>query len=256
MSRLIIGLFLFSLICFTNAAISPPYYSQHDRKWGSKTLGFGPDSISEKGCLLSTIASMVAYEGITVSGQVADPNTMNTWFKAHKGFRGTILFYDAVEDLGFTFEGIVTSTSEIKDAMNEGKFAMLHVKNGRHWVLATGFISGGYSVMDPGNVTYTYKYADVVGCAIYSFPSSKARKLYEQPRDAQLEESESVNPTANVETESVTTTSPDSIPSDDSNLNPNPNPKPTTAAAASPPSNSQKSRSHSTPGNLRKRSAN
>jgi len=177
MFKVIIG--LFSLICLTSATLSVPYFGQHDTRWGSQALGQGPQTISEEGCFLTVLTTMVNYEGIKINGALPTPSTMNSWFKSHSDFRGDILFYDAVEALGFTFEGIVTSTSEIKNAMNEGKFAMLHVLNGRHWVFATGFVSGGYSVMDPGSANVkSYTYGGVVGSAIYSFPTSKARKLY------------------------------------------------------------------------------
>jgi len=196
---------------------------------------------------------MVAYEGITISGAVPNPSTMNTWLKAKKEFKGDLLFYKAAEDLGFTYEGIVTATADIKNAMNEGKYAHLHVENGRHWVLATGLISGGYSVMDPGNVTYTYKYKDVVGCAVYSFPSSGTRKLNEQTEQPESESaSTSANP--NPSTESVATASQNQTDS------PSSSPAPASAHASpiSPSaSHSEHSRSrHSSERcNLRKRSA-
>jgi len=244
----VIGLCVLSLICFTTAAFNPPYYSQHDKRWGSKTLGQGPQTITQEGCLLTATASMVAFQGIKVNGALPNPSTMNSYLMGKKGFKGDILFYNAVEALGFSFEGIVTATADIKNAMNEGKFAMLHVLNGRHWVLATGFITGGYSVMDPGNVTHSYKYNDVVGCAVYSFPSSKIRKLYEQQPadDIQSQQSQAVNPNPN--TESVITTS--------QNIT---TPNSPSSASSSPivPSHSSSQQSKGSPkkGKLRKHSA-
>ena len=95
MSKVFISLFLLSLVCFTHAAINYPYFSQHDKRWGNKILGFGPDTISELGCFLTTTASMVAYKGIKINGNTPNPITMNTYLKSKKGFSGTILFYKA-----------------------------------------------------------------------------------------------------------------------------------------------------------------
>jgi len=138
---------------------------------------------------------MVAYKGIKVNGNTPNPSIMNTYLKSKKGFSGDILFYNAVENLGFEFEGIIKSTSAIKSAMSQGKYVHLHVLNGRHWVLATDTTSTGYTVMDPGNAkSTTYKYSDVVGCAVYSFPND--RRLSEQHFvDIESEESEAVNST-------------------------------------------------------------
>jgi hypothetical protein len=250
MSKVIIGLFLFSLICFTQAKINPPYFSQHDSRWGRQALGFGPQTISEEGCFLTITTSMVSYLGIPINGALPNPSTMNAWLKAHKSFRGDILFYTGVEALGFSYEGMVTSTTEIKNAMNEGKFAMLHVLNGRHWVLATGFISGGYTVMDPGNVTHTQKYSDVVGCAIYSFPSSSGRRLYEEHDDSQSEQSESEYEPVTTDSQNLTdATSPSSEPAPASS-------SPIATSPSDSQSESQQSRGSPTVSNLRGQSAN
>jgi len=182
MSKVLIVVLL-GLICFSQATLTVPYFGQHDSRWGNKILGFGPTTISEEGCFLSTITSMVAREGIEINGNLPNPSTMNAWLKSKKDFSNDILFYDAPEDLGFTFEGIVKGTTAIKNALNQGKYAHLHVLHGTHWVLATGTTSGGYTVMDPGNAKIkTYQYGDVVGCAVYSAPSR--RMLEEQHVDS------------------------------------------------------------------------
>jgi len=156
---------------------------------------------------------------------------MNTYFKSTRDFDGSILFYKAPEDLGFKYEGIVTSTTAIKNAMNAGKFAHLHVLNGRHWVLATGFVTGGYSVMDPGNAkTKTYKYSDVVGCAIYKYSSSKSRLLSEQEREEE-EQSDDIDVDVDTQLEQSEFSDAGSDTTVSQNDTPSASPSPAVAAA-------------------------
>jgi len=138
---------------------------------------------------------------------------MNSYLKAHDGFQGDILFYKAVECLGFTYEGFATTSGHIKNAMNEGKFAILNVLHRRHWVLATGFIDGGYTVMDPGNVTKTYNYNDVVKSVIYSIPSRSVSNMNGQPVYTQSQQSPAVESTPNTESQATTSQNPTTSPS-------------------------------------------
>jgi ABC-type bacteriocin/lantibiotic exporter with double-glycine peptidase domain len=154
----------------SDALINPPHYSQKDSKWGSKTLGFGSNTIAQKGCFLSVITSMIANEGIKVHGSIPNPDTMNSWFKSNNGFKSGLLQYKAAERLGFSYEGFVDDEEAVIDAMKEGKYALLHVKNRSHWVLATGYDADGYTVMDPADVRTTYDYDEVNEVAIYTAP--------------------------------------------------------------------------------------
>jgi hypothetical protein len=78
--------------------------------------------------------------------------------------------------------------------MNQGQFALLNVLHGSHCVLATGFITGGWSVMDPGNVTNSYQYGDAVKAVIYSPPAGSAisqqQSQQSQPQQSQPQQSQ------------------------------------------------------------------
>jgi hypothetical protein len=56
-------------------------YNQRYRYWGSETLGFGPDTIAESGCFLTSCAMMLATYGIELYRYEATPLSLNTWLK-------------------------------------------------------------------------------------------------------------------------------------------------------------------------------
>jgi len=56
-------------------------YNQRYWRWGSETLGFGPDTIAESGCFLTSCAMMLATYNLTINGSTVTPLNLNTWLK-------------------------------------------------------------------------------------------------------------------------------------------------------------------------------
>jgi len=156
-------------ITTSTSGFNYPHYSQGDGRWNTEHLGFSEKSIKSKGCLVSSVASMIAGQGGTINGAAPNPSTMNQWLKKNNGFaNGNDFNWEAVNSLGYKFEGKQTSRSSITEAVNAGKGVVLHVHGGTHWVLATGVTPTGYTVMDPGNHLITsYDFNQVSQAGIF-----------------------------------------------------------------------------------------
>lgn len=71
-------------------------YNQRYKKWGNVTLGFGPDTIAESGCFLTSCAMMLATYNLKINGETVDPLNLNTWMKNNGGFVGDSLVFGAI----------------------------------------------------------------------------------------------------------------------------------------------------------------
>lgn len=166
------SLFISFIYCSTQDDFDPPYYSQLDPQWESITLGFGPATIGTAGCLLTSVSSMIAGEGILVNGATSDPPVMNTWLKNNNGFTdGYGFVWESIQPLGFTLEGFVNDTASTIAALNQGKRVFLHVLNGGHYVLALYDNGWGFETMDPIFPGRIYSYGEVVQTTIYAVKS-------------------------------------------------------------------------------------
>jgi|GEM_PF-2323814 len=56
-------------------------YNQRYKSWGSEILEFGPDTIAESGCFLTSCAMMLATYNLTINGSIVTPLNLNTWLK-------------------------------------------------------------------------------------------------------------------------------------------------------------------------------
>lgn len=160
---------LFLAITFSQVlAFNPPHYCQRDPRWGRERLGAGPDTIHSGGCLMTSVASMLAGCGVKVNGQLPNPSTMNAWLKAHNGYVGDNFKWASIGPLGFRFQGHVKAKADITRALSHGKYVILCVNHGHHYVLAKGIAANGYSVMDPAmGGKSVYGFGEVVNAAIY-----------------------------------------------------------------------------------------
>lgn len=151
-------------------AFRPPTYLQSDPKWGNITLGYGPANISAAGCLMTSISSMAAGEGIKMDGAPVNPETMNYWLLANNGYAdGDDFVWASIDSLGFTFEGFDNTTTQALSDLHSGKLVILNVAQGHHYVLATGSTDVGFTVMDPAGWKAVYPFDEVVRSGIYIY---------------------------------------------------------------------------------------
>lgn len=64
--------------------------------WESETLGFGPDTIAQSGCFLTSCAMMLATYNLTINGSIVNPLNLNNWLKVNNGFSGDLLIFGAL----------------------------------------------------------------------------------------------------------------------------------------------------------------
>ena len=157
------------LVLAVSALAGFPYYSQCDSRWKNDRLGTSSDTLCSAGCLVSSVAMMLAGYNVKVNGADATPQTLNTWLTANGGYaQGNLFVWGSVGKLGFSYTGRFTSVSDIKSKMNQGQICILNVNNGGHWVLATGSDANGFSVQDPGFGKQRQSNAEVYASGCFS----------------------------------------------------------------------------------------
>ena len=172
-------LVLSTLLCFSFSAFIPFPYKQNNNQWRADVIGFGDKTIGEAGSLITSIASIVAGEGIYGYGKLFNPSTLNEWLKNNGGYENDDQFiWDSLYSFGFEFLGFTTDTNDMITVLAQGKIVLLDVDANDHYVVAT--ISGpeGFLVMDPvtpGKAIYLWK--DIVKAGIYSWNPKRIETL-------------------------------------------------------------------------------
>ena len=141
-----------------------PLYKQCDSKWGGNYIS--SKTICQVGCLMSSVSMGLSAHGKTIGGGAINPGTLNSWLKSNGGYQGNLLIWGAANKFGISYQG------QFKDVSNYAKnqnsyITILNVHNGGHWVLATGYSNGVYTVNDPGYQTTSYKTSEVVLGGVY-----------------------------------------------------------------------------------------
>lgn len=145
-----------------------PTFKQCDAKWRDKSLG--TSTICSIGCLMSSVSMALNGLGKTINGQTSNPETLNAYLKSNGGYQGNLFVWGSVSKLGLKYQGKFSNKSEIASHVCANKVVILNVKNGGHWVLATG-VSGDRStfyVNDPGANRDTFPASEVVQAAVYT----------------------------------------------------------------------------------------
>lgn len=138
-------------------------FSQRDPKWKDEILGTGKLSIGQAGCLVTSVAAMLA-----TWGEGINPYQLNEYLKTHHGYvNGNLFVFSAVNNLGAVFVrrincySIPAPVKWLKDAINEGLgvIALVDAKPGskldQHWVWLMALAENSGHIMDswqlPGN---------------------------------------------------------------------------------------------------------
>ena len=149
-------------------AIAYPLYKQCDSKWGSNALGNGGGkTICQAGCLMSSMAMYMSPK-VKIGGATITPGNLNAWLKVNGGYAsGNLFVWGSVGKLGLSYVGKVSDKNAMKKYIDQGFGVILNVKNGGHWVLATGHNAAGFTINDPGATKASYTNAEVVGAGVY-----------------------------------------------------------------------------------------
>ena len=157
---------------------SYPLYKQCDSRWGSDKLGTSGQTICQAGCLMSSVAMVIADCGRSIGGAQATPKTLNTFLRNNGGYvSGNLFVWGAVNSFGLGFVGKAYNSNDIQNHFRQGRAVILNVNNGGHWVLVTGISGSSYLVNDPGFARTSYGFGEVSEAGIYNRPAGCASRL-------------------------------------------------------------------------------
>jgi hypothetical protein len=150
---------------FSSDANGPPLYKQCDGRWANDVIS--TKTVCQVGCLMSSISMALAGKGQTIEGALANPGSFNRWLKANGGYQGNSYVWSTVHWFGLNFKGYF---SDVTSYANQPRtVVVLNVNNGGHWVLATGYANGAFSVLDPGYNRSSYSRGEVVDAGVYTY---------------------------------------------------------------------------------------
>ncbi len=158
-------------------------FYQKDERWAEDNLGDSKYKMSDSGCLVTCIASMVLMQDISVSElDEITPKTLNKYFSENNVYdsEGNLDWNKAGEVLGVEFIGCESSEFKgngMEMLLNKKKYPIVCVKteNGNyHFVLVVGADEENFLCMDPmskdGNVIPLSKFDDKIYSVRYSEP--------------------------------------------------------------------------------------
>jgi hypothetical protein len=157
------------VLMMCSAYVSAVTYRQCDGRWGSNALAGGSKTICQIGCAMTSLSMILADNGIQAGGSVVNPGSLNTWLKSNGGYSGNLLIWGATDKLGkCKYEGKKYSGSDYKSCKACGKYVILNVHNGGHWVFMEGLSGDKYTSRDPGNSSDPlYPISDIREAAVY-----------------------------------------------------------------------------------------
>lgn len=131
-------------------------YSQRDPRWAQERLGTSALTLGEGGCLVCSVASLLADYGVAT-----DPARLNAWLVEHGGFvDGGRLVFGAVEPLGARLRAYVDCYATPANlarigqglALGWGVLALVDARPGcdvqAHWVRIVAVLAGPRAVHD------------------------------------------------------------------------------------------------------------
>ncbi|MBQ8435038.1 MAG: hypothetical protein IJX24_03385 [Oscillospiraceae bacterium] len=136
------------------------FFYQKDKRWAEDNLGSSKYKMSDSGCLVTCIASMVLMQEIEVSGlEEITPKTLNEYFSENGVYdsEGNLDWTKAGEVLGVEFVGCESSEFKgngMEKLLNNKEYPIVCVKteNGNyHFVLVVGSDEDNFLCMDPMN---------------------------------------------------------------------------------------------------------
>lgn len=157
MKKLILLLVFFVALAFSKY----PLYKQCDKKWGSHIVSKGPKTMCQIGCLVTSVS--MALVG---TGRKYDPGALNKWLKNNNGYSGNLFIWASVNKLGMKFEKKV-GRNAVKAELKKGRVVIINVRNGGHWVLATGHSGDNINVNDPGYSKSSYKLSEISDVGVF-----------------------------------------------------------------------------------------
>jgi len=128
-----------------------PMYKQCDPAWKNDQLGTSSNTICSAGCLMSSVAM-----AMTATVKNFTPANLNKWLTQNRGYEsGDLFVWESVNTFGITFQGKFPN-SAIKAKLDQGCIILCNVHNGKHWVLAYGYVNDNILINDPNYSVQSY----------------------------------------------------------------------------------------------------
>ncbi|KAG2378481.1 hypothetical protein C9374_008120 [Naegleria lovaniensis] len=139
-----------------------PLFKQCGQSWSNDVIA--TDTLCKSGCAITSMTMALDGRGLASF----NPGQFLTWLKKNGGLSGNLFVWGSVRPFGLSYSGKVSSTSSIISSVCGGSVVLLNVRNGGHWVLATGYDGSSFTVNDPGYSRSTYSPSEVTQAAIYN----------------------------------------------------------------------------------------
>ncbi|KYQ91756.1 hypothetical protein DLAC_07544 [Tieghemostelium lacteum] len=173
--------------CYPVIPYTYPLYKQCDPEWANQIME--TTTICEVGCLMSSTSMAMGGKGITIDTNTSNPSTFNYWLRNNNGYTSNDeLIESVVPDInnqliewdGSKLNGTALSMTDIQNILDEtNNILILNVRNGTHFVLATGYdttLQDVIYVNDPGFDQDFYYYDTVVGYRFFTmYPANSSQ---------------------------------------------------------------------------------
>lgn len=142
-------------------------WRQYDSQWGNVPMGNSGQNIRQIGCLVTSVAMLIAKSGVAVDPSIKNfnPGTFVQFLNSHGGFASGGNFVWAMATKAaptFVYQGQVALSgmsrqqklNKIKEITSQpGVYAVAEVKGntGQHWVAIDGVIGNTVNMMDPAS---------------------------------------------------------------------------------------------------------
>lgn len=135
-----------------SVALAVPAFQQGDPRWEAEPLGNTSDSMGETGCAVTSAAMVMKWYGADT-----DPERLNAYLTAHKGYEGNgYIIWERAAKLGNgvkkVYEDLPTYW-RIDSQLMKGNpvIARIHFPSGTmHFVVIAGKRGFDYLILDPG----------------------------------------------------------------------------------------------------------
>lgn len=142
-------------------------WRQYDGQWANVPMGNSGSNIRQIGCLVTSVAMLIAKSGVAVDPSIKsfNPGTFVQFLNSHGGFAsgGNFVWAMATKAApSFVYQGQVSLSgmsrqqklNKIKEITSQpGVYAVAEVKGntGQHWVAIDGVIGNTVNMMDPAS---------------------------------------------------------------------------------------------------------
>ena len=140
-------------------------WKQSDSQWGSVPMGSSGKTLSQIGCLVTSVSMLVAKSGVEVSVNPWNPGTFVEFLNTHGGINsgGNYIWASVTQAApSFQYQGMVTLSGMSRDAKfnrirdivsDPNVYAVCEVKGntGQHWVAIDSVTGSTINMMDPSS---------------------------------------------------------------------------------------------------------